>query len=264
MFGFTKVEREVYNSTFIRKVFVKIQFPALKQLKDKSENIKELFLADFPRITIGKNQGFEILISGNSSNPNFKTIDENDAITLKSEDGQTELQLNCDSLAFTIEGKAYVSFEKNIETLLTKIEKLFSIIGVEQVLTSELRKINIIEFGFGNDNFPNGILDALLNKAVVYNDDAFPEMDRISQNIHNVEFKDGNYTLDLRYGMNTLPIPDKKIGQLIVDYKIQSNVQQNSNLITDEIKLLNDELFNVFSWIFNENSKQVLKNGINK
>ncbi len=26
------------------------------------------------------------------------------------------------------------------------------------------------------DKIPNGILDALLNKALVYNDDAFPDM----------------------------------------------------------------------------------------
>lgn len=264
MFGFNRVEREIYNSTFLRKVFINIKFPLVEQLKEKFKNINDLFINEFPRTALGKNKGFQISIGNNDNNPNFKSIDEKDSLSLKSENGQTELLINYDNISFSIEGKTYKCFEEHIQTVLDKIIILFDILGVNQVLSCNLHKINLIEFGYGENNIPNGILEALLNKAIVYNDDAFPNVGNINQNIHNVEFKEGEYSLNLKYGMNTLPFADKKVGQLIVDYNIQSNVSLDVNLVSTEIKLINDELFNVFSWIFNEDAKQILKNEIIK
>ena len=77
----------------------------------------------------------------------------------------------------------------------------------------------------------------------------------------SIEFKDGQYTLNLKYGMNTLPVPDKKIGQLIVDNVITSNSEIGSKEFLSEMKILNEELFNVFFWLFNDDAKSVLRNG---
>ncbi|HMR87799.1 MAG TPA: TIGR04255 family protein [Saprospiraceae bacterium] len=264
MFGFKKVEREIYNSTFLRKVLINIHFPSIEQISDKSDFIKGLFISEFPRVIVGKNRGYQISIGNKDKNPNFKAIDENEAVSLKSEDGQLELIVNRDSISYSIEGVTYKCFEDDIQKIINKFVNLFEVIGVTQILSCNLRKINLIEFGYGDSNIPNGILQAMLNKAVVYNDDAFPNMAKIGQNIHNIEFKEEDYSLNLRYGMNTLPLTDKNIGQLIVDYNIQSNVSLKYNLIPDEIKVLNNELYNVFSWIFNESAKQILRNGISK
>ena len=61
--------------------------------------------------------------------------------------------------------------------------------------------------------------------------------------------------------MNTLPVPDKKIGQLIVDNVITSNSEIGSKEFLSEMKILNEELFNVFFWLFNDDAKSVLRNG---
>lgn len=261
MFGFTKVERETYNSTFLRKVIINIKFPSTSLVKEKASEIKEIFKQDFPRATLGKNQGFQISIGGKEGQPNFRTIEEDDNISLKSEDGQIELLINCDNIIFSIDGKKYSNYESNVNSILEKIILLFNLLSVKEITNCSLRKINLIEFGYDKQMIPNGILNALLNKTIVYNEDAFNGMEYITQNIHNLEFKDGNYSLNLKYGMNSLPIPDKKIGQLIVDNEITFDSYLNLDELEGKIRKLNEELFNVFFWIFNEDAKKILRNG---
>ncbi len=261
MFGFTEVERETYNSTFLRKVIINLKFPSTSLVKEKASEIKEIFKEDFPRATLGKNQGFQISIGGKDGQPNFRTIEEDDNISLKSEDGQIELIINCDHLIFSIDGKRYNSYEKNVSCFIEKLKLLLNSLSVSDINVCTVRKINLIEFGYDNQMIPNGILNALLNKTIVYNEDSFNGMEYITQNIHNLEFKDGDYKLILKYGMNTLPLPDKKIGQLIVDNEITYDSYLSLNELEGKLKILNDELFNVFYWIFNDNAKSILKNG---
>lgn len=261
MFGFTKAERETYNSTFLRKVIINIKFPLSSLVKEKANEIKEIFKQDFPRATLGKNQGFQISLGGKEGQPNFRTINEDDNISLKSEDGQIELLINCDNIIFSIDGKKYSNYENNVSLFLDKILALFALLSVKEITSCSLRKINLIEFGYDNQMIPNGILNALLNKSIVYNEDAFNGLEYITQNIHNLEFKDGDYRLNLKYGMNILPVPDKKIGQLIVDNDIMFNSEMSLDNLNNKLKMLNEELFNVFFWIFNEDAKNVLRNG---
>lgn len=261
MFGFIKVERETYSSTFLRKVIINIKFPSTSFLKEKSDAIREIFGKDFPRVTLGKNRGFQISIEGKEGQPNLSTFEKDDNISLKSEDGQIEILINCDNITFSIEGRRYTNYENDINYVLVKIKSLLELLSVSTIDYCNIRKINLIEFGYDNQMTPNGILNALLNKSIVYNEDAFNGVEYITQNIHNLEFKDGDYKLNLKYGMNTLPIPNKKIGQLIVDNEITFDSYFDLNELGEKVKTLNEELFNVFYWIFNDNAKSILKNG---
>lgn len=255
MFGFQNVKRERFKSSFLRKVFIYIEFPQVNNIRDKSAEIKTLFADEFPRFNLGKDKGFQISIDNNKTD--FRHLEENDNILLKSSDGQKEILLTCNSLKLSIEGKTYSSYEESIQYLFLKFKSLLNILEINKILKSSIRKINLIEFAY-DDKIPNGILDALLNKALVYNDDAFPDMGKIDLNIHNVNFKDGNYTLNLKYGMNTLPNLDKNLGQLLVDLEIVSGNIIESNDLPKEISLLNDELYNVFSWVINDNAKKII------
>lgn len=261
MFGFTKVERETYNSTFLRKVIINIKFPSTSLVKEKASEIIEIFKQDFPRAALGKNQGFQISIRGKEGQPNFKTIEEDDNISLKSEDGQIELLINCDNIIFSIDGKRYTNYENNVSLIFERITSLLGLLSVHEIANCTMRKINLIEFGYNEQLTPNGILNVLLNKTIVYNEDAFNGKEYITHNIHNLEFKDGDYKLNLKYGMNTLPVPDKKIGQLIVDNEITFESYFGLNELEGKIKTLNEELFNVFYWIFNDDAKKILSNG---
>jgi uncharacterized protein (TIGR04255 family) len=258
VFGFQNVKREKFKSSFLRKVFIDIDFPQVNDIKDKSEEIKTLFSDEFPRFNLGKDKGFQISIDNN--NTDFRHLDENDNILLKSLDGQKEILLTSRSLKLSIEGKTYSSYEDSIQYLFCKFKSVYEIFGIEKILRSSIRKVNLIEFGYNDEKIPNGILDALLNKALVYNDDAFPDMGKINLNIHNVNFNDGNYVLNLKYGMNTLPNLDKDLGQLIIDLHIISNNVIGFYDLPKEITLLNDEIYNVFSWVINDDSKKIINN----
>ena len=257
MFGFQIVKREKFKSNFLRKVIIDIEFPLINNIKLNSEEIKSLFSDEFPRFNMGKDKGFQISIDIN--NTDFKHLEEKDNMILKSLDGQKEIILTSNSLRLSIEGSTYSSYEESIQYLFNKFKSLFETLKIEKILKSTIRKVNLIEFGY-DDKIPNGILDVLLNKALVYNDDAFPDMEKINLNIHNVNFKDGEYNLNLKYGMNTLPNLDKKLGQLLIDLHIISNNSIEINDLAKEITLINDEIYNVFSWVINDNAKNIIKN----
>lgn len=262
MFGFVKADREKYPSTFLRKVVVSFKYPFVNNLKERYDEICDIFKVDFPRTNIVKNQDFEISITEKQGEASFRTIQGNDVIYFKSEDGRSELIIHCENLTISIEGNKYNSFESDILKIINKISNLFSLLNINNIKDCSIRKINLVEFVYNENLSPNGILNFLLTpSSIIFLDDK----DKfVTQNIHNLELKDGDYHLSLKYGMNTLPIPEKKIGQLLVDTTITSDKSIDSNQIIAEMELLNGELFNVFSWIFNENAKEALKNGQSK
>jgi uncharacterized protein (TIGR04255 family) len=256
VFGFQTVERKEYKKNFLRKVFFQIEYDSCKNLKENSSKIEFLFKDDFPRFNLGKGKGFQISIDKEKTN--FQHIDEGDNIILKSLDGQKEINIGEGSLNFSVEGNVYSRYNSVLSDL-EKIIEFLRICDIKKVKRFSIRKINIVEFK-NNDN-PNGILDLLLNKALINNNDAFPNMNNINHNIHSVNFVNENYFLNLKYGMNILPQLNSERGQLIIDIEI---VNKNEILLLEILKesgKINSEIFNVFDWVINENTKNLLNNG---
>lgn len=256
MFGFQSVERKEYKKNFLRKVFFQIQYSSCNNLKDNSSQIELLFKDTFPRFNLGKGKGFQISIDKEKTN--FQHIEEGDNIILKSLDGQKEINISQTSLNFSIEGSVYSRYDSVLSDLESIIEFL-NICNIEKVNRFSIRKINIVEFK-NNDN-PNGILDLLLNKALINNNDAFPNMNNINHNIHSVNFVNESYFLNLKYGMNILPQLNGERGQLIIDIEITNKNQILLLEILNESSKINSEIFNVFDWVINENTKKLLNNG---
>lgn len=255
MFGFQPIERKVYEKNFLRKVFFQLNFNSCKNLKENSQKVEELFKDSFPRFGLGKGKGFQISIDKEKTN--FQHIEQGDNISLKSIDGQKQIIINETGLNFSVEGIVYKSYE-SIQDDLARIIQLLKICDVVDLTKISLRKLNIIEFK-GDEN-PNGILDFLLNKALVNSNDAFPNMKLINHNIHSVNFINKEYSLNLKYGMNVLPILENKIGQLIIDMDIAANKNIPVDNILSESRQINDEIFNVFNWVINENAKRIILN----
>lgn len=256
MFGFQPVERKEYKKNFLRKVFFQIEYKSCKNLKDNSEKIETLFKDTFPRFNLGKGKGFQISIDKEKTN--FQHIEEGDNIILKSIDGQKDITITESSLNFSVEGGVYIKYESVLTDLKTILEFL-KICNIEIVNKFSIRKINIVEFK--NTENPNGILDLLLNKALINNNDAFPNMNNINHNIHSVNFVNENYFLNLKYGMNILPQLNAERGQLIIDIEITNKSEISLDTILTESNRINDEIFNVFDWVINDNTKNLLNNG---
>lgn len=256
MFGFQSIERKVFNRNFLRKVIFQVQFDSCKNLKDNSEKIKTLFALEFPRYKLGRGGGVQI--SFNKDKADFEELKNRDNINLKSLDGQKTINIEENSLLFEIEGSVYKSFE-DIRREFEKFDNFFSTCQIDQIKSLSIRKINIIEFkNESNPDGPNGILDALLNKSLINSNDSFPNMSNINHNIHSINFSKDDYLLNLNYGMKLLPQLNNERGQLIIDI----NLSLKNSITTKEIptlsKNINDEIFNVFYWMLNEDAKSLL------
>lgn len=255
MFGFQTIERTEYKKNFLRKVFFQIDYSACKNLKDNSKEIQELFKDAFPRFNLGKGKGFQI--SFNKEKTNFQHIEEGDNIVLKSIDGQKEIVIGESNLNYSVDGNSYKTFDSVVSDLDLIVEFL-KICNLDSINRVSIRKINIVEFK-NNDN-PNGILDLLLNKALISNNDSFPNMNKISHNIHSINFVNENYFLNLNYGMNILPQFNGERGQMIIDIDISNKSKILLNEILNETIKINSEIFNVFDWVINEKTKKLLNN----
>jgi uncharacterized protein (TIGR04255 family) len=177
---------------------------------------------------------------------------------LKSIDGQKDIIITESSLNFSVEGNVYTKYDSVLSDLKT-ILKFLEICNIKTVNKFSIRKINIVEFK--NNENPNGILDLLLNKALINNNDAFPNMNNINHNIHSVNFVNENYFLNLKYGMNILPQLNAERGQLIIDIEIVNKSEISLGDIFTESNKINTEIFNVFDWVINDNTKNLLNNG---
>lgn len=259
MFGFEKQKRENYSNTFLRKVILNIEYSKINTIKEHSEDVKMLFSEVFPRFHLGKDKNFQLFL-GKNINTDLRSVSEDDSILLKSLDNKKELHILCDKIVLSIDGDDYVSFEEAIKPIIETLEKCFALLKINTIFNCSIRKINLVEFGYGDNNFPNGILETLLNNKLVNSDVAFPNANQITMNIRNINFMEDNYLLNLKYGMNTLLSLKEKIGQLIVDLTITNNDHIDVNGLEGETIVLNDEIFNVFYWIFNDKAKKILKN----
>ncbi len=252
MFGFQESEYKVFNRNFLRKVVFKIDFKKSDNFKLDEDSIKLIFSESFPRFVKSEGSGVQITL-GNQI-PKFEQVQGNESFILKSSDGLTTIEINERSFTLSFDNKAYKSSE-NIRNLLVLIDEFFN--GKIDVLGKiSLKKINIIEFD-NNDN-PIGILHFLLNNSVIGSVDSFPKTDLINHNLQSVNYRNNDFYLNLKYGMNIPPVSNIKIGQVIIDIEmVKHSISQLSELgsIFDDI---NDEVYNVFCTLINDNAKSIL------
>lgn len=257
MFGFKKQNRENYDRTFLRKVFLTIEYPQINTLKEQSEQLKVLFTDIFPRFTLGKDMNYQLSF-GNNVNTDLKSLGENDNILFRSLNGKKQLNISCDRLMLSIEGDDYRSYESSIKGITELIKKYFDLAGINTIFNISIRKINLIEFGYSDNDYPNGILSTLLNENIILSDVSFPDISKITMNIHNIDFKEDEYSLNLKYGMNTL---DKGVGQLLVDLNLIYRDTLTVDKMDAEFEVINSEIYDAFYWIFNDTAKKMLKDG---
>lgn len=253
MFGFPKLEHKNYKKNFLKTVLFRIEFDKCLNIDSKEEKIKNLFQDKFPRFNSGIGKGFEIIID--NKNTNFNEVTSGHNINIKSENGQRIIDINQDSISLTIAGKSYVSFD-DLADDFQKVTSFFSLCGIDTINKVGIRKINIIEFK--NKENRSDILNFLINPTLVSHINDFPNKKYINQSINSINYKDNNNFLNLKYGLNVPNALDDEIGQLIID--IDLIVQKSIEIkdIISEASLINSEIFNIFSWLINDNAKAIL------
>ncbi len=252
MFGFPKTEYKVFKRNFLRKVIFQLEFNKNFKIAENEESLKSFFLEEFPRFV--KAQGNGLQITFGNEKPKLETLNQSDNFILKSQDGQKTLEINDRSLRLSFDAPSYISSD-NIRTILDLIFNFFHD-KIEIIEKVSLKKINIIEFDSTNN--PNGILYFLLNKSIVGNVDSFPNTELINHNLQSVNYRDDNFLLNLKYGMNLPPIQNLKIGQLIIDIEISKYTKTNILDVKEVFENINSEMYNVFYSLLSDDAKKIL------
>ena len=253
MFGFPKVEHKKYNKNFLKTVVFQVQFDKCLNLESKESEIGQIFKNNFPRLSGGKGKGFEIIV--NNENANFQQVNNGHNINMKSENGQRIIDINETSLSFTIGGSSYISFENLIEDI-NNIISFLDLCNIDSVKRLAIRKINIVEFK--NNENPSEILNFLINPNLVGHIQDFPKRNQINHSIQSLNYKNEDKYLNIKYGFNIPPQLNSELGQLIIDIDLyRQEIIKTENIISDS-KLMNSEIFNIFNWLINDNTKQLL------
>ena len=255
MFGFKTVAHKEYKNNFLRTVVFQLLFDRNDLLKSKSEEIQKLFNSNFPRFSTSKGQRFQI--SFNSESAGFVPFEDGYIINLKSEDGQKSIEINKTALSFTISGKAYKCFNNLIDDL-NNIVTLLKLCSINNINRLALRKINIVEFK--NNENPTDVLSFLLNPDLVCQVNAFPNKKHINHCLQALNYKDGNNYLNIKYGTIIPPRFNEEIGQLVIDIDLFKQEPIEIDKIIDISTTINSEIFNIFSWLINDNTVKILNN----
>lgn len=252
MFGFQKAEYKVFKRNFLRKVIFKIDFKKNTEILANEDFVKSVFSDFFPRFVKAQGNGVQITIG--NQNPRFEQLKGQESYILKSSDGLTTLDINDTFLQLSFDNTAYKSSD-DIRSLF----KLFNDFFKDKLDTLDrisLKKINIIEFD--NNNNPNGILYFLLNNSVIGNVDSFPNPELINHNLQSVNYRNEDYYLNIKYGMNIPPVKNMKIGQVIIDIELVKHTISQLSDIGSIFDVINEETYNVFCTLINDNTKALL------
>lgn len=253
MFDFPVTEHKTYTKNFLKTVIFQIQFEKYIDLRDKAAKIEGLFKKDFPRFSSGQNKGVEIRL--NNEKPNFQQIEGGLNINLKSEDGQRVMDITETSLTLRVGGPAYESFGRFKENL-DKFKDFLDLCGIDEISRLAIRKVNLVEFK--NNENPSDVLKLLLNPVLVNHVDEFPNKKFIHHSIQSINYKKDKDFLNLKYGLNFPPQLNSEIGQVIIDIDVFKQDNIGSENIMKTFGKINSEIFNIFSWVINENAKNLL------
>lgn len=256
MFGFPKVEYKIFKKNFLKTVVFQINFEKPSdEFKDYSDEIKKIFSADFPRFNSSKGKGFSISFT-NDKNPNFQETEEGHNIELRSKDGQSIININENSLTYTLTAKTYRSFS-SIKSNLNKISELLNLCSVNELNRIAVRKINIVEFKNENEN-PSDILDFMINPNLIGNLNSIPNRKNINHCIQAINLKNNENHLNIKYGLNVPSQLEGNIGQLIIDIDLYKIGSVEVKELFSTFKEINSETFNIFNWVINENTIKIL------
>lgn len=260
MFGFKDISYKQYETNFLKTVVFQISFNKIEGFINKKSYIIDNFKSIFPRINTPN--GGEIAISfDKEETPIVQHIKNDGTIEMKSESGQKVLNISNNSLSLTISGLEYKNYLE-LKGLIENINDFFQCCSIKETFRIAIRKINIVEFNYTDDDNTTEILGTVINENLVGNVNYLPKSKFTKQNMHLLNFNNGDYNLNLKYGLNIQQIPSSNIAQVIIDIDLfNSSINPVSELIniTDNI---NKEIFNAFNWSISETFLNLLNDRI--
>lgn len=256
MFGFDSTPHRTFKKNFLKTIIFQISFEKNEIIDEKRKEIKELFRSRFPRQNDTKSEGLEISFN-NTRSPQLTNLKGVDGIEMKSSDGEQAITVDDRSFSFTISGKAYKNYNGFKENFLKDILSFLEICQIGKIHRTAIRKINIVEFSLGQNQDASSILTLLINPDLIGNLNFIPNSSKIINNIQSLNYKDEDNFLNLKYGFN-LPPRKEKIGQAIIDIDLYNQSALKGNEVLSKFDSINSEIFNIFSWVISDRTKELL------
>lgn len=264
MFGFPNAIHKNFNKNFLKTIIFQVGFDEISNFNELKEEITSIFGSNFPRVNQNITTGFQISFQAKEqSTPILQQLNNEEGLEMKSADGQKVIFINKTTFSLTISGKGYSNFEA-LKDEIAGIDKFFSDCKIAKIKKVAIRKINIVEFKISSN--PSVILEHIISADLLSNLSYFPKSELIKQNIHTINYVNDDYRLNLKYGLNVPPAPNKDLGQIIIDIDLINVEQIDTADVLAIADTMNQEIFNVFSWAVSENTLILLdeKNRIDR
>ena len=250
MFGFDHIPYRQFNKNFLKTVVFQVAFNKIEGFNGKKNEIINKFNSIFPRVNTPTGGGIEISFN-NKETPIVQHVKNDGVIEMKSESGQKVLNISNSSLSLTISGREYKNYLE-LKELIKNINDFFQCCEIKETYRIAIRKINIIEFNYSENESSSEILSSVINEHLIGDINYLPKSKFIKQNMHLLSFNNGDFNLNLKYGLNIPTIPSQNIAQVIIDIDLfNSSITPVSELINTSDNI-NKEIFNAFNWSLSE------------
>lgn len=252
MFNFPRIPRKPgfqYQSNLLRSVTFQLRYPqniSFKQcggtwkraLQDKYPNSRDVIQGKF-KVTFQEKT--PVIQQPESSAAGFE---------LRSKDGQRVVTVTEDAFTITILGSGYSNFERTFSDLQTDFFPLLQDANACDYTRVAIRKVNLVEFVLTETCSSIDTLAIILNKSLVDNLLYFPCQGLLSSGITKTSFKNGEYQLNIVYGLleKKQSLPHNQ-ALLDIDLFKRIGITNMSELFTI-MSSINEEIFNIFHWAF--------------
>jgi uncharacterized protein (TIGR04255 family) len=255
MFGFPKTPRRIFKKNFLRSVIINIIYEPIV-VTEFQDVIKTSLINYFPRFRSKVDSSFQIELRPNEKTPIVNAGEGVRGYQLLSEDGLSTISVDNTMIVVSIAGLSYKKFD-DISEMIKRFHGLLRAMGITQIKRLSMRKLNVANFQT-EDVF--SVYEDLLNPVLAARAmAAMPFSESVLQNMTNVSLADGEYRLNLAYGIPSIPAITKPLKGIFVE---DIDVIKESILPIDEMEeqlcKINQAIYDVFSWVNSDKLKETI------
>lgn len=255
MFGYPEIERAVFKNNFLRSIIISIVYDPVV-VTDFQDKIKTSLIDFFPRFRSKTDSAVKIEFRPNVKTPIVNVGEGVGGYQLQSEDGLSTISFENTGVTLNIAGVSYKKFD-DIRPLLSAIQQLLKDMGVKGLKRLSIRKLNVANF---ETQEIVSVFEEILNPRLATSAiSAIPNIESVLQHMITVSLKDGEYRLNLAYGIPPLRSNQVPVKGIFVE---DIDVIRESTLTIDdlmrELNIINQAIFEVFMWINSDKLRQRL------
>jgi uncharacterized protein (TIGR04255 family) len=137
------------------------------------------------------------------------------------------------------------------------VKSVINKIHISTLTRIAIRKINIFEFEYNDGTPVINFLPYIIKESMVENYFNFPNIDKATSGITQLSFNELDYQLNLSYGLlKDKSATGKNLAVIDIDLFKLGNI--DISMLDDEMKKINNEVFNVFEFLISDNLRNLL------